>query len=73
MKAVVHHFPSRQEAREYAREHGGRVIRLGVFQGGSFGCYPRLTGTGRYVGQLVGPGGLGPIPEVTVWRVESTP
>lgn len=64
------YYSSRAAARA-ARRHGERVIRLGSFQGGSFGCYPRMLDTGRYVGQYAGPGGLGQIPPVTVWMVTS--
>lgn len=60
------YFASRQEARE-ARHQGERVVRLGTFAGGSFGCFPRQKANGLYVGQLTGPGGAGPIPSVVVW------
>jgi hypothetical protein len=66
---MTSYFSSRAEAREFAHQNGGRVERLGTFEGGSFGCYPRVTQTGRYVGQRIGPGGLGPIPRVTIWRM----
>lgn len=66
--ADARYFASRAAARENCRP-GERVIRLGVFQGGSFGCYPPMKGNGLYIGQRVGPGGSGPIPSVTVWMV----
>lgn len=66
--ADARYYASRAAARR-AAGRGDRVIRLGTFAGGSFGCYPPVTSTGRYVGQLVGPGGYGPVPHVTVWMV----
>ena len=60
------YFASRAAA-VAARRHGEKVIRLGRFAGGSFDCYPPQLANGRYRGQLVGPGGLGPIPSVVVW------
>jgi hypothetical protein len=66
--ADARYFSSRSAARR-AAGRGDRVIRLGAFQGGSFGCYPRILANGRYVGQRSGPGGYGPIPAITVWMV----
>lgn len=60
------YFGSRREAMR-ARARGEKVVRLGSFAGGSFGVYPRQKANGLYVGQLVGPGGTGPTPHVTVW------
>ena len=62
------YFASRSAAKA-AAGRTRKVVRLGTFQGGSFGCYPRQLENGRYVGQHVGPGGYGPIPCVTVWMV----
>jgi hypothetical protein len=64
------YFASRANARENCKR-GQRVIGLGQFAGGSFGVYPRQKSNGLYVGQLVGPGGSGPIPMVHVWMVTS--
>lgn len=60
------YFASRAAARS-AKRSNERVIRLGSFAGGSFGCYPPIKENGLYVGQRVGPGGSGPIPSVVVW------
>lgn len=62
------YFASRSAARANCGR-GERVIRLGSFSGGSFGCYPKQLENGRYVGQVIGPGGFGPIPSVVVWMV----
>lgn len=69
--ADARYFPSRAQAKA-ARKPGERIVRLGSFAGGSFGCYPKQLSNGRYVGQASGPGGLGPIPGVTVWMVTAT-
>jgi hypothetical protein len=60
------YFASRSHAYDQKRS-SEKVVRLGSFAGGSFGCYPPILGNGRYAGQKVGPGGYGPIPSVTVW------
>lgn len=66
--ASAQYFASRGQARDNCGP-GQKIVRLGVFAGGSFGCYPPLKDNGLYVGQSVGPGGSGPIPSVTVWMV----
>lgn len=62
------YFSSREQARA-AASSDEKTIRLGWFQGGSFGCYPKMRHNGLYVGQRVGAGGSGPIPSVCVWMV----
>ncbi len=56
------YFSSRKQARA-AKRQSEKIVRLGRFAGGSFGCYPPIKENGLYVGQVPN----GPIPMITVW------
>ncbi len=58
------YFASRSAARDNCR-HGERVIRLGSFAWGSFGCYGPLKPNGIPVGASAG----GAPPNIIVWMV----
>lgn len=58
------YFPSRSQARDACRM-GERVIRLGCFADGSFGCYGPRKSNGIPVGGTAG----GPAPSIIVWMV----
>jgi hypothetical protein len=58
------YFPSRAAARANCRR-GERVIRLGVYQWGSFGCYGPLRANGIPVGGSA----HGAPPSICVWMV----
>jgi len=60
LPAQARYFGSRTAAMQ-DRKHGERVIRLGRFSNGSYGCYARQTSSGQYYG--------GANPLITVWMV----
>ena len=58
------YFPSRAAARANCQSNQ-RVVRLGCFVWGSFGCYGRLTESGQPVGALAG----GQPPQLIIWAL----
>ena len=58
------YFASRSAARQNCRK-GEKVVRLGTFAGGSFGCHAPQKENGVYVGSVPG----GPEPLIIVWMV----
>lgn len=58
------YFASRAAARA-ACSRNEKIVRLGSFAGGSFGCYPPQKANGIYVGSVAG----GPMPSIIVWMV----
>ena len=58
------YFASRNAARTSCGR-SERVVRLGSFAWGSFGCYGQLTQSGQPVGASVG----GQPPQIIIWAV----